>query len=180
MEKKVLWNMAGQSVKLVNRLTFPLQKDDKTLIRFDTAIGTDNLGDNIIMYYCNKVLDELFPNYSVLPVGTHRVPTPEQEQNINHAKYKIVCGTNLLTSHIEHHWRWILPEGFRQKWHYRNVILLGVGWGEYQEECSDYSRMIYRAMLNPRVLHSVRDEYTLEKLHRAGFRNVINTGCPTT
>lgn len=180
MEKKVLWNAAGQGARLLNRLTFPLQKDDKTLIRFDTSIGTENLGDNIIMHYCDRVLDELFPEYGTLSVGTHSLPTPEQERAVKQARYKIVCGTNLLTSHIEHHWRWILPDGFRQKWNYRNVILLGVGWGEYQDECSDYSRMIYRAMLNPGMLHSVRDEYTLKKLYRAGFRNVVNTGCPTT
>jgi polysaccharide pyruvyl transferase WcaK-like protein len=35
-------------------------------------------------------------------------------------------------------------------------------------------------MLNPCVLHSVRDQYTLSKLQQAGFKNVINTGCPTT
>lgn len=96
------------------------------------------------------------------------------------AKYKFVCGTNLLTSNIEHHWRWILPDGIRRKLHYRNAILLGVGWGEYQDACSDYSRMVYRVMLNPVVQHSVRDQYTLNKLNEAGFRNVINTGCPTT
>lgn len=40
--------------------------------------------------------------------------------------------------------------------------------------------MIYRTMLNPQMLHAVRDEYTLKKLYRAGFCNVVNTGCPTT
>ena len=29
-------------------------------------------------------------------------------------------------------------------------------------------------------MHSVRDQYTLEKLRRSGIRNVLNTGCPTT
>lgn len=129
MEKKALWNAAGQGAKLLNRLTFPMKKDNKTLICFDTSIGTENLGDNIIMHYCARVIDELFPEYRTLPVGTHSLPTPDQEQAVKQAKYKIVCGTNLLTSHIEHHWRWILPDGFRQKWNYRNVILLGVGWG---------------------------------------------------
>lgn len=162
---------------LFNRLGKP---DNGTLIRFDTSIGTENLGDNIIMHYCNTILDDLFSDYRTVPVGTHLLPTQIQEREIAKSAYKIVCGTNLLTSHIESHWRWILPEGFRGKCRYRNVILLGVGWGEYQDECSDYSRMIYRTMLHPGVLHSVRDQYTLEKLRQAGFHNVINTGCPTT
>ena len=180
MEKKILWGAVGQGARALNQLTFPVQKDNGTVIRFDTSLGTDNLGDYIIMHYCGKILDGLFPDYSFINIGTHLMPTGEQEETVKQTKYKFVCGTNLLTSNIEHHWRWILPDGVRRKRNYRNAILLGVGWGEYQEECSDYSRMIYRTMLNPCVLHSVRDQYTLEKLHNAGFKNVINTGCPTT
>lgn len=180
MKKNLLWSAAGKSVCALNRLTFPAQKDTGTVIRFDTSIGTDNLGDFIIMHYCGKILNEIFPDHTFTNIGTHLMPTAEQESAAAQTKYKFVCGTNLLTSHIEHHWRWILPDGFRRKMRYRNVILLGVGWGEYQDECSDYSRMIYRTMLNPCVLHSVRDQYTLNKLEQAGFRNVINTGCPTT
>lgn len=180
MNKKFLWGPVGRGAKALSRLTFPLQKDAGTVLRFDTSMGTHNLGDYIIMHYCGRILDEMFPEYRTISVGTHLMPTEEQEQAVKQTKYKFVCGTNLLTSHIEHHWRWILPDGVRRKMNYRNVILLGVGWGEYQDECSDYSRMIYRAMLNPCVLHSVRDQYTLEKLRQAGFHNVINTGCPTT
>ena len=180
MNKKFLWGPVGRGAKALSRLTFPLQKDAGTVLRFDTSMGTHNLGDYIIMHYCGRILDEMFPEYRTISVGTHLMPTEEQEQAVKQTKYKFVCGTNLLTSHIEHHWRWILPDGVRRKMNYRNVILLGVGWGEYQDACSDYSRMIYRTMLNPCVQHSVRDQYTLEKLRRAGFHNVINTGCPTT
>ena len=180
MDKKYLWGLAGQSARVLNRLAFPMQQDSKTVIRFDTSLGTDNLGDDIIMRYCNRILDELLPGHRSIHIGTHLMPTLEQEQAVKQTKYKFVCGTNLLTSSSEHHWRWILPDGVLRKMNYRNAILLGVGWGEYQEECSDYSRMIYRTMLNPCVLHSVRDQYTLNKLQQAGFHNVINTGCPTT
>lgn len=180
MKKTILWNAIGHGAQLLNKLAFPTQKDDRTVIRFDTSLGTQNLGDYIIMHYCSKVLDELFPEYKSIHIGTHLMPSKEQEQLVGQVKYKFVCGTNLLTSHIEHHWRWILPDGVRRKMHFRNAILLGVGWGEYQDECSDYSRMIYRTMLNPCILHSVRDQYTLNKLQQAGFKNVINTGCPTT
>ena len=180
MEKKFLWGAVGQGASVLNRLTFPMQKDNGIIIRFDTSLGTDNLGDYIIMHYCGKILDEMFPKHTTVNIGTHLMPTEEQEQTVKQTKYTFVCGTNLLTSNIEHHWRWILPDGVRRKMNYRKVILLGVGWGEYQDECSDYSRMIYRTMLNPCVMHSVRDKHTLTKLQQAGFRNVINTGCPTT
>ena len=180
MEKKLLWGAVGQAASVLNRLIFPAQKGNGTIIRFDTSLGTDNLGDYIIMHYCGKVLDEMFPKQTTVNIGTHLMPTEEQEQAVKQTKYKFACGTNLLTSNIEHHWRWILPDGVRRKMNYRNVILLGVGWGEYQGECSDYSRMIYRTMLNPCVQHSVRDQYTLTRLRQAGFKNIINTGCPTT
>lgn len=180
MNKKLLWNIAGYAAITRNRLMFLLQKDNGKSIRFDTSIGTDNLGDYIIMQYCNKILDELFPLHNATYIGTHQIPTQKQEHAVNQTKYKFVCGTNLLTSHIEHHWNWILPDGFRQKQNYSNVILFGVGWSEYQDICSDYSKMIYREIINPCVLHAVRDQYTLEKLKQIGFTNIVNTGCPTT
>lgn len=175
-----IYRIAGQCIRLLNKLSFPAQKDIKTIIQFDTSIGTENLGDHIIMHYCQKVLNELFPGYTVLHISTHSMPSKEQEYTVKHHKYKFVCGTNLLTSNIEHHWRWILPDGIRRKFHYRNAILLGVGWSDYQGPCSDYSRMIYKTILNPHILHSVRDQYTLAQLQSANITNVINTGCPTT
>ena len=180
MNNQFLRQTAGACARVLNQLSFPAQRDDGTLIRFDTSIGTANLGDNIIMHYCTRVLDEMFPDHQKISIGTHLMPTAEQEQSVAQHKYKFVCGTNLLTSHIEHHWRWILPDGLRRKFCYRHAILLGVGWGEYQDACSDYSQMIYKAMLNANLIHSVRDQYTLEKLRSAGIENVVNTGCPTT
>ena len=42
--------------------------------------------------------------------------------------------------------------------------------------CDD---IFYRSILNPIMLHSVRDSYTEKMLKQAGVENVINTGCPT-
>ena len=61
MKKTILWNAIGQGARLLNKLAFPAQKDGGAVIRFDTSMGTQNLGDYIIMHYCGKVLDELFP-----------------------------------------------------------------------------------------------------------------------
>lgn len=180
MNKTYLWEAAGQGAKALNRLEYGLRRDRGTVVLFDPSIATDNLGDVIILRHCSSVLRALFPENSFASIATHVMPSAEDAENAEQAKYKFVCGTNLLTSHIEGHWRWVLPEGFRGKRKFRNGILLGCGWDAYQDGCSDYTRMIYRQLLNPCVLHSVRDSYTLEKLHQAGFRNVVNTGCPTT
>lgn len=178
--RKIAYDCLGQTNRLVNRVVYPLQSRGTEIAVFNTAVHSDNQGDHIIMHYCRKFLNEYFPEYTQIDISTHRVPSAEEEQKIQGTKYRLVCGTNLLTSHIEQWWNWMLPGGWRAKTRYRNVVLLGVGWGGYQDECSDYSRMIYRTMLNPRLLHSVRDQYTLNKLQQAGFKNVINTGCPTT
>ena len=180
MNKQILHHTAGLCVRTLNRLSHATQRDIGTIIRFDTSIGTQNLGDHIIMHYCSHILDEMFPKHQKFSISTHRMPTAAEEKSVTKYKYKFICGTNLLTSYIEHHWRWILPDGIRRKFHFRNSILLGVGWGEYQGACSDYSRTVYNIMLNPVLIHSVRDQYTQEKLRDAGINNVINTGCPTT
>lgn len=178
--KKLLWGAAGRLAIIGNRVEFTLQKDRKTVVCFDPSLKTDNLGDEIIMRYCRRELENLFPDSRFAGIATHLQPTPEETALVRRTKYKFVCGTNLLTSRIEHHWRWVLPEGFRGKRDFRNGILLGCGWGEYQKDCSDYTQMIYRSMLNPSVMHSVRDQYTADKLRRAGISNILYTGCPTT
>lgn len=179
IKKKMLWPIVGNCMKLANRITCSLHNDKGDIIRFNTALNTDNLGDHIIMHYCNEILNEIFGNYEFVDISTHLIPTNAQEEKVKQTKLKFVCGTNLMTSHIEKHWNWYLPDGLRRKLNYRNVILLGVGWKNYEDECSEYSKMIYKSILNPNILHSVRDKYTEQKLKNAGIYNVINTGCPT-
>lgn len=175
----VKWNLIGKGGRTINRLSYPIQKDNGKILLFDTSIATDNLGDFIIMKYCGDILQHIFENHQFVCVPTHTVPSDEQEKTAKSIKYKFVCGTNLLTSHIEEWWNWRLPDGIQRKFHYRNTILLGAGWKGYQDECSAYSKMVYHCLLNPDVIHSVRDSYTERQLRAAGIDNVINTGCPT-
>ena len=179
MGKKLIYKIVGYYFRIINNLEYRFQRNKNTLIVFDTSLETDNLGDFIIMKYCNRVIDDLFHDYKKVNISTHSIPNENDEDKISKSKMRVVCGTNLLTSHIEQWWNWRLPDGLINKLKYKNVILLGVGWGEYQDECSDYSKMIYNSILNPKLLHSVRDEYTERKLKLAGIKNVINTGCPT-
>ena len=173
------WRLVGRIAQIRNKILFKKQRESGQIVRFNTSMATCNLGDYIIMYYCNDILRGLYPECNFLDVSTHMLPTREEETLVKETKYKFVCGTNLLTSHIEEGWNWRLPDGFRAKLNYRNVILLGVGWKNYEEKCSEYTRMIYRELLNPSVIHSVRDSYTEKKLKQIGINNVINTGCPT-
>ena len=61
----------------------------------------------------------------------------------------------------------------------KNVILLGVGWWQYQQNPNLYTKLLLKRVLHKTKYHSVRDNYTREKLISAGFENVLNTSCPT-
>lgn len=177
--KNIFYNLIGKAFQMYNRISLSGDSAFEEIIVFNTAEETENLGDYVIMRYCYQVLKEVFGESNYIDISTHKVPNREEESKVVNSKYKFVCGTNLLTSHIEQWWNWRLPEGLRGKLPYRNAILLGAGWGTYQDECSAYTKMIYQCLLHPNAIHSVRDQYTEKKLKAAGISNVINTGCPT-
>ena len=60
-----------------------------------------------------------------------------------------------------------------------NVVLVGVGWWQYQKEPNLYTRYLLQRILHRDVMHSVRDEYTKNYLKSIGIKNVVNTSCPT-
>lgn len=146
------------------------------LALFDTALQSQNMGDYIIQQYCGAVIAELFPNKTIVRVPTHGLPSAYELEHISEAANKIVCGTNLMTSHYEDYSNWVMP---RNLYGYNEIITMGVGWGCYCDEISPVSKYVYQTILSKTGLHSVRDSYTEQKFHQMGIHNVINTGCPT-
>jgi len=61
----------------------------------------------------------------------------------------------------------------------KNIILMGVGWWQYQSKPNLYTKILLNKVFHSQMLHSVRDNYTKIMLESAGITNVINTGCPT-
>jgi polysaccharide pyruvyl transferase WcaK-like protein len=61
----------------------------------------------------------------------------------------------------------------------KNLILLGVGWKNYEKNPTFLTKLLLKKILTKEILHSVRDSYTENKLLSIGINNVINTGCPT-
>ena len=61
----------------------------------------------------------------------------------------------------------------------RDIVLLGVGWWQYQDRFGRLAKRFYADLLRDDVMHSVRDAHTKQMLARLGVTNVINTGCPT-
>lgn len=150
--------------------------DIDKVVLFDTSIGTSNLGDKIIEYYSRKALLNVLRNNKVIHVPTHNLPSEDQLVDIRTSKTKIVCGTNLITPHIENFSNWKMPYNLTG---YRDIVTMGVGWGFYCDNTSRLSKFVYNTILSKDKFHSVRDSYTEKKFHDMGILNVINTGCPT-
>ena len=137
-----------------------------------------NLGDVIIQESVLSELRNMFPGCKIISIPTHSKIRWRDAGKIIFSSFRFVGGTNLLSSRMDEYNQWkinMLDIPMMQ----RNVILMGVGWWQYQEDANYYTRCLLKAVLSRKYLHSVRDKYTLEKLKNIGIRNVINTGCPT-
>ena len=157
----------------------------ETIVLFDPGIRSLNKGDEIIMRSEEKELSAILEDSYVIKCATHApVLTCYQNTNLNprmrvyhNAKYKFVCGSNLL-------WRNMLKP--RPAWNinlfnnmpYRNSILLGVGTDSKENKTNWYTKYLYSQILSREYIHSVRDEETENLLNSLGY-SCINTGCPT-
>jgi polysaccharide pyruvyl transferase WcaK-like protein len=144
---------------------------------FDPSICTGNLGDSIIMDCARKQIKKIFPRAYLMNVQTHDIIGDASYKVINSSDYSIVCGTNLLSSNMNKYnqWKINLIDSLKLK----NIILMGVGWWQYQPNPNFYTRYLLRKILHNRLFHSVRDNYAFNKLNLSGINNVINTGCVT-
>ena len=157
----------------------PDNDNDSDLVGvLDTAMGTTNLGDAIIMDAAGGVVSQLFPQRQPISLPTHLRPGLHGLRLQRGARLLVACGTNLLHAHM----------GLVQQWRVgplaaarmRPVVLLGVGWRSHASRRTDpYTRWLLHRLLSSQYLHSVRDSYSEARLRDAGIDNVINTGCPT-
>lgn len=146
------------------------------ILVYDTSLYSDNLGDEIINYYCDLIFKELGVNIE-LRVPTHVKPTASEEEKLVVGIPKVITGTNILSSKLEAPYLWQKPS---KEYMFDNIVLMGNGWEEYTKYNTPYTKLFYRKMLSKKFYHSVRDEYSKEKLTAMGVKNVLNTSCPTT
>ena len=148
----------------------------RNVILLDTAIGSDNVGDEIIMDYCGKICSELFAGKKMVHIPTH-IYDPRSEKVKDYLK--ILCGTNLIYTQMENSRQWALPDAIEN---YNNICFLGIGMQQIGLELpmSLYTKRFLKYIMSSKRLHSVRDEETKRRLNEIGINNVINTGCPTT
>lgn len=171
----------------------------KKIVKLSPAISSKNLGDYIIDDYCNCILDKIFPESFCVNLPTHEHFSRLGCEHVATSDASIVCGTNLLTSHMRKYRQWnvniqdamrlwlidvpkkkMLNTTFMKEHYKKNkVILLGAGWWQYQDKPDLYSTKVLRMMLSSNGIHSVRDSYTEQMLMSIGITNVLNTACPT-
>ncbi|WP_055426842.1 polysaccharide pyruvyl transferase family protein [Bifidobacterium aesculapii] len=146
----------------------------------DTAINTENCGDQIIMHYADKNLKELFPG----AVRQEHVQTHGYSSTLEHvpaSTLKIACGTNMIATDMAGFGQLMTPI-LNLRSYRHSVCLLAVGMRSLTDidaPFTKYSRDFLRFVLTPDVMHSVRDENTKKKLAEIGIKNVINTSCVT-
>lgn len=168
-------NSIIKTIKISKEIKNNIVDFNDTVVILNTQISSDNLGDNIIMYYTRKVLDEILLNQKTIEIPTHIEATKEQIHEMINSKAVIVCGTNFLSPHMELQSVW----KFNDKMiNIKNLILMGVGWAGYSNP-GIYSKKVYSTLLNNKYTHSVRDQFTLNMLKKSGVSNVLNTNCVT-
>lgn len=157
----------------------------KSVVEFDTAIGTSNLGDEIILRCLEEQLSFLLDDSFIMRFGTHVKNFEKQRflfgsqkiQFAYEADFKIIMGTNLLSRDIKGtQAQW--PIGKLDSWLYQNSIMAGVGTTLSEGKTTAYSKKIYKRILRKDFYHSVRDEESKRLLEDMGYK-AINTGCPT-
>lgn len=148
----------------------------KKISVFDTTISSYNLGNDIIMESVLKYLNELFPSSFIVKVPYMEI-TSNTLKYIRKSDYLFFGGSNSLSSRMEFYKQWGV--NLFNSLFFKNVILMGVGWWQYQGRISLYTKYLLNRLLSKEHIISVRDSYTENKLKSISFENVINTSCPT-
>ena len=109
-------------------------------------------------------------------VPTHRDISEEEEEILEAASMKILCGTNLLSGHMRSYGLWKIGAHVAP---YRNTVLMGVGFDSKDAAFDGYTKKLLHTILSKCYIHSVRDSFSEKALKSMGITNVLNTGCPT-
>ena len=149
----------------------------KYVALLDPSICSPNLGDQIIVDSVQKILDDIFQNLFLIKIQTQDVLSKTSYRYLENSDIKIIGGTNLLSSNMNYYNQWKI--NLWDSLFIRDVILMGVGWWQYQNKPNLYTKILYHRVLHKGYLHSVRDNYTKRQLESIGINNVVNTACPT-
>ncbi|MCK0095132.1 polysaccharide pyruvyl transferase family protein [Yoonia sp. F2084L] len=145
----------------------------------DTSIGSDNIGDEIIVQEAKKHLLPLLTDAYISTSAGHDGLGNYSRDIAASADAIVLLGTNALSAkykggskYIWHVERQDLPI-LREK-----VVLFGVGANRDFRKIDRKQLKFLKHVLSPNHIHSVRDE-TAARIVRACGLDVLNTSCPT-
>lgn len=153
----------------------------KLVILIDPSASGFNLGDTIITSAVRQELCSLLNSEEVWPVALHQRLSSLHRRRLKLCDAAIVAGSNMLSLA-----RW--PMLREPRWPVSlqdvpvlkaRVVLAGVGWSNPSQRTNMLGRWFYKKVLNPAVVHAVRDSYTATRMNELGYANVLNTSCPT-
>ena len=152
------------------------------IVVFDTAVGSQNLGDEIIMRSARRVLRELFPQAHLWALPTHDTFGAAGRKRLRHSLFSIACGTNLIHADMPGKGLWKLPIGVQHapmnigRYLPRNLAMMAVG-SNAQPLSSAASSFLNKSLWKG-VPVSARDMATEKLLTGAGVA-ATHTGCVT-
>ncbi|WP_372384726.1 polysaccharide pyruvyl transferase family protein [Vibrio sp. BS-M-Sm-2] len=144
---------------------------------YDPSISTKNVGDEIISESVQRELRDIFPLAQVLKFSSHSTRSIEMLKRANNNDISIIGGSNLLSPRMLRYRQFKV--NILDLIYTKDLVLMGTGWQYYQNNIDILARFFYKNNFSSKYIHSVRDDYTVERLKSIGFDNVINTGCPT-
>lgn len=149
----------------------------RRVVLLDTSVASTNVGDEIIMEAVRAELADPLAGAFVTAVASHDRLGPKGRALLRAADLTVAGGTNLIGSHMW--WKPVWRLAPRDALLAMRVVLMGVGWYQFQRQPDAYTRWLLRRVLHPSAMHSVRDGYTAAMLASVGITNTVNTGCPT-
>ena len=154
----------------------------KKVILYEPSIGSDNLGDQIIVDGIKSALKNYLSDSFTIELPTHTPINWRYFQYLEKvpADMKLVCGSNIIVGKLNsfvHLRQWSIP--IMSMYLMGPLVFVGVGVQQYNQKINAYTKMAYKKMMKENFFHSVRDSYTEQVLKNIGINNVVNTGCPT-
>jgi len=135
------------------------------------------MGDHIITEAAYNQLKFLLDGAFLYEVSTH-LPVSKRLNSVKDFDYRFVFGSNLLRGKMNRRFRqWDINILNANK--IGSCILVGAGWWQYGDDPNYYTKKLYEKVLTRNFYHSVRDSYTEKQLKKIGFKNVLNTACPS-
>jgi polysaccharide pyruvyl transferase WcaK-like protein len=146
----------------------------------DTAIASDNVGDEIIVEACRHALSPILKTAYVTTSSGHDGLGHMGRQLAASAQVVFLLGTNALAASRtkwRHHFIWHVA-GRDMEALAGKIVLVGVGAHRAFDNVEPAQVRFLRKLLSPHYSHSVRDASALRILDRCGLSG-INTACPT-